>query len=156
MFDPADPSFIERLNQVLAGNVIPHNTALGLVALDCGPKFATLKLPYSPKLVGNPETGVLHGGAITSLIDATCGLAMFLSLAAPMRIATLDLRIDYLRPATPGADVIARAECYRMAHEVAFLRALAHQGNEADAVAAASATFMLFPDEPSVLPRGPR
>jgi uncharacterized protein (TIGR00369 family) len=154
VLDPSDPLLLERLNQVLAGSVIPHNTALGLTAVACGPKFASVKLPYDAKLVGNPDTGVLHGGAITSLIDATCGLAMFMTLASPMRIATLDLRIDYLRPATPGLDVVARAECYRVAHEVAFLRAVAHQGDPDDAVASAAATFMLFREEPSVFQKG--
>jgi acyl-coenzyme A thioesterase PaaI-like protein len=34
-----------------------------------------LRLPYSPQIVGNPETGVIHGGAITTLMDTTCGIS---------------------------------------------------------------------------------
>ena len=66
---------------------------------------AEILLPYDLRLVGNPETGVLHGGAISTLMDATCGAAVFQALRKPMAIATLDLRIDYLKPATPGRGV---------------------------------------------------
>ena len=59
-------------------------------------------MPYDAKLVGNPETGVLHGGAITALLDGASGAAVFAALVDIVPIATLDLRIDYLRPAESG------------------------------------------------------
>ena len=124
--------------------VVPHNRALGLamVALEDGE--ARMRLPYSLDLVGNPETGVLHGGPITSLMDACCGAAVFMKLSSPAPIATLDLRIDYLRPATAGRDVIAHAACYRLTRNVAFVRAMAyHDPDEADPIAAAAGAFML-------------
>ena len=64
-------------------------------------------------------------------------------LKAPEPFATLDLRIDYVRPAEPGKPVIAEAECYRITRSVAFTRAFAHQGDPKDPVAAAAGTFML-------------
>jgi uncharacterized protein (TIGR00369 family) len=89
---------------------------------------------------------VLHGGAVTTLIDATCGISVFMKMARMARIATLDLRIDYLHPATPGRDILARAECYKLTRAVAFVRALAHHGDPANPVASAQGTFIIVED----------
>ena len=125
--------------------VVPHNRALGLemVALEDGE--ARLRLPYSLDLVGNPETGVLHGGPITTLMDACCGAAVFMKQSTPVPIATLDLRIDYLRPATAGQDVLAHATCFRLTRNVAFVRGVAYHAEtgEEDPIAAAAGAFML-------------
>ncbi len=141
------PMKLERLRDWY-GNRTPHNRELGLRALSATPAGMVAELPYSEKLVGNPDTGVLHGGAVTSLIDATCGAAVVVALGAACRVATLDLRIDYLKPAAAGQNVVCHAECYRKTRNVAFARAVAHQGDEADPIASASGTWMIFPDEP--------
>ncbi len=149
MNDDEKQALLERMNEGFVQG-IPHNAALGLRVLDFGPDSTTMRLPYDPKLVGNPETGVLHGGAVTSLLDATAGAAVFMKLGRLMRIATLDLRIDYLRPATPGEDVIAQATCYRITRHIAFVRALAHMAPPGDPerpIASAVATFAIFHDE---------
>ena len=122
---------------------VPHNNALGLELRSASLGRAEIALPYDPKLVGNPETGVLHGGAISALMDATCGAAVFQALHQPMTIATLDLRIDYLKPATPGRTVTARAHCYKVTRHVAFVRGVAFLDDEADPIATCSGTFML-------------
>jgi uncharacterized protein (TIGR00369 family) len=129
-------------NRVFAQNV-PHNVALGLEILDLGPDWACFRLPYAAHLVGNPETGVLHGGAITAMLDACSGAAVFAAMPTPQPIATLDLRIDYLRPGAPGQDVLARATCYRVTRNVAFTRAVAYHDDPDDPIAAAAGTFML-------------
>ncbi len=125
--------------------IVPHNQALGMemVALEDG--AARMRLPYSLDLVGNPETGVLHGGPITTLMDACCGAAVFMKLPSPVPIATLDLRIDYLRPATAGRDVLAFATCFRLTRNVAFVRGVAYHAEtgEDDPIAAAAGAFML-------------
>lgn len=123
--------------------LVPHNLALGMELGDLGEARAELRLPYHERLIGNPETGVMHGGAISALIDACCGSAVFQALSRPMAIATLDLRIDYLKPATPGRDVIARAHCYKVTRHVAFVRGVAFHDDEADPIATTAATFML-------------
>jgi uncharacterized protein (TIGR00369 family) len=122
---------------------IPHNRALGIEALELAPSSALLRLRYDGKLVGNPETGVLHGGAITALLDAASGTAVFAALTEWLPMATLDLRIDYLRAADAGRDVLARAVCYRLARHVAFTRAVAYIDDERDPIASAVGTFML-------------
>ena len=135
--------------------VVPHNRALGLQMIELTDGEARMQLPYSPDLVGNPDTGVLHGGAITSLMDACCGAAVFMKLPAPVPIATLDLRIDYLRPADPGRDVMAHATCYRLTRNVAFVRGVAYHDDEADPVAAAAGAFMLATAPGRGSPRSP-
>lgn len=122
---------------------VPHNKALGIEIVAIGDKMATYRLPYDERLIGNPETGVLHGGAITALLDACCGSAVFNALPTPQPIATLDLRIDYLGPAEPKRDVIARADCYKVTRNVAFVRAVAFHDDEAAPIASAAGTFMV-------------
>jgi uncharacterized protein (TIGR00369 family) len=136
---------LETLNRFMTDSV-PHNHVLGLSVVGLGQTEATVRLPYSDKLVGNPETGVLHGGAVTTLIDATCGIAVYMKLARLVRIATLDLRIDYLHPAAPGKDLLAHAECYKLTRTVAFVRALAHHGDPDNPVASAQGTFIIVED----------
>jgi uncharacterized protein (TIGR00369 family) len=136
---------IERLaaiNRTFA-TVVPHNLALGMQMLELDEGIAVMKLPYDARLVGNPETGVLHGGVISSLMDATCGAAVFMGLDMPKPIATLDLRIDYLRPAEPGRDVVARCHCYKVTRNVAFVRGVAYHDSPDDPIAACAGSFML-------------
>ena len=145
-FLPQKDEIRQRLEGRYVG-AVPHNQALGLRVVDYMPERLSLALPYRENLVGNPETGVLHGGCITSLMDATCGGAVILSLAAPRRIATLDLRIDYVRPGLPHQEVICDAHCYKVTRHVAFVRATAHHGDTANPIATASGTFVVFREE---------
>ena len=122
--------------------IIPHVAELGIELVHSARGMAIMKLPYHERLVGNPETGVIHGGAVTTLIDTVCGLATITAPDEPSRIATLDLRIDYLRPATPQRDLFARAEVYKLTRNIAFLRAEAYEDDPRDLVASAIGTFM--------------
>ncbi|MCA9573010.1 MAG: PaaI family thioesterase, partial [Myxococcales bacterium] len=91
-----------------------------------------------------PETGVLHGGAVTTLVDATCGLAVMAALDHMMGVATLDLRIDYLRAALPRHDIVARGTVLRVARSVAFARCeAAHADDPGHVVAIGTGAFML-------------
>jgi uncharacterized protein (TIGR00369 family) len=131
----------------------PYNAALGLRAEAASKDGLTVVLPYRVELVGNPETGLLHGGVITGLVDASCGLSVFLEMRRPARIATLDLRIDYLKPATPPKDVRARAHCYKLTRQVAFVRATAFHDDVSDPIASAAGTFIIFDDQESTIGR---
>jgi uncharacterized protein (TIGR00369 family) len=142
MPDDADSKLRLKLVKGFSAGV-PHNRALGLRILEIVPREATFELPYDLKLVGNPDTGVIHGGAITALIDGASGAAVFATLVDIVPIATLDLRIDYLRPAEPGRSVIARATCYKMARNVAFTRAVAYHDDPDDPIAHSVGTFMI-------------
>jgi uncharacterized protein (TIGR00369 family) len=100
-------------------------------------------LPYRPVFVGDIKTGVLHGGVVTAMLDESCGMAVQLALDGTRSIATLDLRIDYQKPATPGLDIKAHSICYRVTRSIAFVRATAFQESEGDPVATATACFMI-------------
>jgi uncharacterized protein (TIGR00369 family) len=104
----------------------PQAKALGFTTLEIGGGVAILKVPYRPELVGDPDTGVIAGGVVTTLLDQTCGQAVWNALTVPTSIATLDLRIDYMRAAEPGCDVTAHAHCYKLTRTVAFVRAQAY------------------------------
>ncbi|HET9620057.1 MAG TPA: PaaI family thioesterase [Kofleriaceae bacterium] len=122
---------------------VPHNEALGMKLIDLDDDGVVFELPYAAHLVGNPDTGTLHGGAITALLDASSGIAVFGALDKLVPIATLDLRIDYLKPAEPRRTVLCKATCYKLTHNVAFTRAVAYHGDPDDAIAHAVGTFML-------------
>lgn len=121
---------------------LPHCATLGMRFVGTEGHTATMALDWREDLVGNPATGVLHGGVITSLIDTTSATAIFTRLEEAEAMATLDLRIDYLKPAEPGKTVFCRAECYRLTRQIGFTRAVCHQGDPSDPIAHGVATFM--------------
>ena len=127
--------------QLLHGS--PQARALGLEMVSVEPREAVLKVPYRPELIGDPDTGVIAGGVVTTLLDHVCGQAVWASLEAYTSIATLDLRIDYMRAAEPGLDVHAYAHCYKLTRSIAFVRAQAYDRDRADPIATAQAAFML-------------
>src|SRR6185369_7024719 len=87
--------------------------------------------------------GLLHGGAVTTLLDAAGGAAVYVKLGEAGPIATLDLRIDYLKPAAGRRDVLARAECIKLTRNVAFVRMTAYHDDPSDPIALGAASFML-------------
>jgi uncharacterized protein (TIGR00369 family) len=126
--------------------LIPHAAAIGMKLVSRAEGICVVRLPYAEHLVGDPDTGVIHGGVITALLDNASGMAVRSGGGAPdeeRTMATLDLRIDYMRPAQPHEDLIAEAECYRMTNNVAFVRAVAYQTDRNDPIATSVATFMV-------------
>jgi uncharacterized protein (TIGR00369 family) len=121
---------------------VGHGGALGIDYVDHGPDWAELSLPYDEKLVGMPESGIIASGPIISLMDMATSVAIWCRLDRFRHQATLDLRVDYLRPATPGQTVIGRGECYAVTRSVAFVRGTAHDGDPADPIAHVTGTFM--------------
>jgi uncharacterized protein (TIGR00369 family) len=122
---------------------IPHARAIGLTVVEAKPDEAWVRVPYSADLVGNPATGVVHGGVITTLLDNALGTAVIVSLEKPRSIATLDLRIDYMKPATPGLPIIGYGHCYKVTRSIAFARGVAYHESPDDPIATVVATFML-------------
>lgn len=122
-------------------DAIPHSRALGMRLTDIGDGVATIEMPYDPALIGNPRTGVIAGGAVSALMDTCCGAAVMAHPANPGATATIDLRIDYMRPAEPGRTIVTTATCYHVTRSVAFVRATTHDGDAGNPVATASGAF---------------
>ena len=122
---------------------VPHCQELGMEALHAGPGEVTLRSPFDPRLVGDPSRGVVFGGVITTLLDHAGGVCVMCSLEELRSIATIDLRIDYMRPATPGRDLIGHASCYRVTRRVAFVRGAAYHDDREQPFATFLSTYMV-------------
>jgi uncharacterized protein (TIGR00369 family) len=121
---------------------VGHGGALGILYLDHGADWVELGLDYSDRLIGVPETGVIASGPIISLMDMATSMAIWVKLGRFRHQATLDMRVDYLRPAAPGRCIHGRGECYRVTKSVGFVRGIAHDGDAEDPVAHVTGTFM--------------
>ncbi|HYD50388.1 MAG TPA: PaaI family thioesterase [Terriglobales bacterium] len=121
----------------------PHAKRLRMRVIETGPAMAVITLPYHEELVGDPSRGVIFGGAITTLLDHASGLCVACALPELTAIATIDLRVDYLRAAQPEHDLFARTECYKVTRNVAFVRGTAWEHDAADPFATSHGTFML-------------
>src|SRR5438309_3328452 len=97
----------EELAEAIKGRRSDYGHISGLELDRTAPGEAWSILPYRPVFVGDTQTGVLHGGVVTAMLDETCGMAVQLAQDGLRAIATLDLRIDYQRPSTPGSDIRA-------------------------------------------------
>ena len=124
---------------------VGHGEALGLEFRASGDDWVELALPWREELVGVAETGVLASGAIVSLVDTCGGAAVWQALGKFQPIVTIDLRLDYLRPALKGETVIARCRCDKLTKQIAFVSGIAHTGDDSRPVARAVGTFMLTP-----------
>ncbi|MCP1675517.1 uncharacterized protein (TIGR00369 family) [Natronocella acetinitrilica] len=123
-------------------SLLPHGRRLGIELDQVGASSLSTRLAYRDELVGNPGTGVIHGGVITTAIDQTSGAAAIIAIDPPEAVATLDLRIDHLRTAQPGRTLHCEAICYKVTRSVAFVRCVAHDGDDDNPVAVSMSSFM--------------
>ncbi len=121
----------------------PHMREIGLRVTAIDPGHGAMSMPDRPEWLGDPVRGLLHPGALTVLADSACGMAVMSTLSERAPVATLDLRMDYLRPAGPGQTVHCDARCFRKTRSVAFVRAEVFQSRPDEPIAVAQAAFML-------------
>ncbi len=133
---------LRRFSEQLIAHV-PHSRDMGHEIEEVGSGRATLRQPFRDCLVGDPEHGLIHTGVQITLIDAAFGIAVFSALGKIQTIATLDLRMEYLRAAVAGKDLYGCAECHRLTDQIAFVRGTIWQDNPARPVSTAQAAFMV-------------
>jgi uncharacterized protein (TIGR00369 family) len=149
-----DPEAMAMLGARMAQGT-PQAAALQFRLVSVDPEGAAMAVPWRDDLVGDPETGVMAGGVITTLLDHVCGLSVSCAVIASggsfmqYGMATLDLRIDYMRPAEPRREVIALARCYKLTRSIAFVRASAFEDDESNPVATAQAAFAFTGPRPN-------
>ena len=131
---------LERATRLVSA--LRHCQVLGICAHGASEEGITLIMPYAAHLVGDPHTGVIHGGALTSLMDTACGMATLCVLPEFEVCPTLDLRIDYMHPAEPHKPVYGFAQCYRVTTDVIFTRGFAYQDDPQQPIAHVVGTFM--------------
>jgi uncharacterized protein (TIGR00369 family) len=125
---------------------IPHHKSIDLKVVSAAAEKAVMCIRYDTRFIGDPDTGAVHGGLVTTMMDATGGLAVLAAVPEGTPIATLDLRLDYLRPAESEQVLFGEAQCYKVTANVAFTRGIAFEdGNRDDPVANFIATYMIKP-----------
>lgn len=125
-----------------------HSGWLGLEYRDHGENWVELVLPWREDLLGDESREVLASGPIISLMDMTSGMSIWTAAKTFIPIATLDLRVDYQRPAKPRSAVIGHVECYKITRSAAFVRGIAHDGDRDDPVAHIAGVFMTIARDP--------
>jgi len=125
-----------------------HTGWLGMTYRAHGDDWAELELPWREDLLGEADRPVLASGPIVSMMDMASGLSIWTKMGKFAPVATLDLRVDYQRPAKERASVIGRAECYKLTRSAAFVRGIAHDGDPDDPVAHIAGVFMSIGGDP--------
>jgi uncharacterized protein (TIGR00369 family) len=126
---------------------IPHCMLLGIRLEQVIGEEVTLRLPYRRELVGNPETGVIHGGALTVLLDQTLGTAgICCDRVGTMITPTLDLRIDHLGAAPAGLDILACARVYKATRRILFVEGFAYSQSRDEPIARATGSWVQMPE----------
>jgi uncharacterized protein (TIGR00369 family) len=121
---------------------IPYAAASGMKVTELGKGTVSLFLPARDTWTGDSTLQMIHTGCLSVLADTACGLAVGAAMEAPEPIATLDLRMDYLRPAMAMRDLVCKAVCHRLSRSIGFVRGEIFQDGQAEPVATVNATFM--------------
>ncbi|MAV49505.1 MAG: PaaI family thioesterase [Henriciella sp.] len=141
--DPDKRIALMRQNMGNMTKIVPwaRETGFEVTAIEKGHIWG--RQPFSEHLIGDPEDRVIHGGVITTLLDNLSGMACASALSEFRFVATLDLRIDYMRPAETECDIIGEAECYHLTRSVAFCRAWAYHETREKLIATAQGAFAI-------------
>jgi uncharacterized protein (TIGR00369 family) len=122
---------------------IPFSRAAGMQAERMSHGRGSVSMAASHAWTGHTAASQIHPGCLTVLADTACGLAVGAAMNPIEPYATLDLRMDYLRPARAGLELRCDAHCHRLSRSVAFVRGEVFQPGSSEAVASVNATFML-------------
>ncbi|WP_034603166.1 hotdog fold thioesterase [Desulfovibrio frigidus] len=114
---------------------IPFDKFLGLKVEQIEHGFAKLRLPFREEFIGDPRRPALHGGVISMLIDTCGGSAVWASGNVEDRVATIDMRVDYLRPAGPE-DLLAEARVKLLGNRVGNASIIVYSASDPELIVA--------------------
>jgi uncharacterized protein (TIGR00369 family) len=135
-----DPETLEEARRYFE-EAIPYNKFLGIKVGPTAPGKTQVTLPFRPELIGDTERPALHGGVLTALIDAACGLAVWTRAEAQDRVSTIDLRVDFLRPGR-SEEIVVDATVVRVGNRVGVAEAVAfHSGDAANPIATGTGVY---------------
>lgn len=125
--------------------MIPFNRYLGVRVGAVENGRARLEVPFRPELVGDPLRPALHGGVLSALADAAGGAAVWTGLEDDRaRVSTIDLRIDYLRPARLET-IVAEAHVVRLGNRVGVADVrLFHPSSEGETIATGKGVYNIM------------
>ncbi|MEQ1437740.1 PaaI family thioesterase [Fontimonas sp. SYSU GA230001] len=149
----ATPTFHDILRRHFV-DATPHVAACGMQITRLDASGAEVRLPFREDWIGDAERGLIHPGIVTTLVDSACGAAVMARIERLEPIATLDLRMDYLRAGRRGLDVHCLAQCYRLTASIAFARATVWQDDRSEPIAVSQSVFMRTQRRPA--PEAPR
>lgn len=121
---------------------VPHGRELGMQVVSVEQGQVCMRLTPQSWMFSQEDTKEICTSVLYSLADSAGGLAVFAGALELMPIATLDLRMDYLRPAIGDRALSAVATCRHLSDDVAFIHCdILSEGNR-ELLATANATFM--------------
>ena len=131
---------------------VPFNQFLNIQVKLLQSGHCVLCVPFRSEWIGDVTRPALHGGVISTLIDACSGAATFTRMeSVGDRISTVDLRVDYLRPGL-SEDLYANSTVIRMGNRVAVCRTEVYNGGcpalgqeDLEPVASGTAVFNVVP-----------
>ena len=107
----------------------PVNRRLGLRLLDHSGDAATVSAPAAADF--EQETGVIHGGILSTLADTACVYALLPGLSGGRSMTTIEFKVNFLRPARVGGDdLIARAKCVKRGRRIGLCEVDVFQAEE--------------------------
>ena len=136
-----DPALVNKLMDKFG-----HGGFLDMEYIDHGGDWVELAIDWRADLVADTETGILASAVVISLMDNATSMSIWTKMGEFRPQVTMDLRVDYLRPAPAGARVYGRGICYHLTHSIGFVRGYAHNGDPSDPLANAIGTFIRVGD----------
>jgi uncharacterized protein (TIGR00369 family) len=113
----AQPRPVPHIEDLI--RIPPFHAWLGLTLVEASPEHAIVRVPYKDELIGNPLIPAVHGGITSALVDLAGGAVTFAALGVPT--PTIDLRVDFLRPALSGQDLVAVARAVNIGSTIAYV-----------------------------------
>lgn len=123
------------------GSNHPLFNSFGVEICEVAKGRAEMRMPYAANL--SDRRGALHRGTLVTLLDTTCGLAIFSALGTMKPIATIDLRVDFLRRIPGGAGLRAVVDCVGRTETVAYIAGRGYADGSDEPVAMVAGSFAI-------------